>query len=104
MNFQDLRENKLYFIGGIIYLASYAAFSAVKYYTNGIKDISGWYLLVIFQILLFCSCVVSLWMLFNAITKVTKGDLQKHSFPFWVTLFGDFGYACFIYSVIDLFV
>jgi len=104
MNYQDLRENKLYLIGGIAYLAAYAVFAVVKAFVRGIKDISGWYVLIVCSILLFACFVYSAYCLYKAVKSVKSGTSQKHNQPFWINLFGDLGYACMVYSVLDLFI
>lgn len=105
MNYQDLRENKMFLTGGIVYLISYAIFTAVKYFTLGLKDVSGWYLIIVFSILLFAGFVYSVYCVYAAVKAVQDGDIeQKHNLPFWVSVWGDLGYACMLYTVIDLFI
>ena len=105
MNYQDLRENKMFLTGGIVYLISYAIFTAVKYFTLGLKDVSGWYLIIVFSILLFAGFVYSAYCVYAAVKAVQDGDIeQKHNLPFWVSVWGDLGYACMLYTVIDLFI
>ena len=105
MIFQDFRENKMYFIGGLVYLVSYAIYTLVKYFTLGLKDVSGWYIIIVFSILLFAGFVYCAYCLYAAVQAVRDGDIeQKHNLPFWVSVWGDLGYACMLYTVVDLFI
>lgn len=104
MNYQELRESKLYFIGGISYLAAYAVFELVRSYVRGVGDISGLYILILFSLLLFACFVFSITCLCTAIKKIQDGLAEKHTYPFWIALFGDLGYVSMIYFVLDLFI
>ena len=104
MNYQDLRENRLYFTGGIIYMIGYAVYTAVRYFTLGLKDISGWYIRAIFALVLFAVFVYSCYCLFEAVRSFDNGSAEKHNLPFWLSVWGDLGYACMVYTVIDLFI
>ncbi len=102
MNYQELRETKLYFIGGLTFLAVYAVFELVRSFVRGIGGISGWYILILFSFLLFASFVFAVACLWNAVKKLEDGAAEKHNYPFWITLFGDLGYVSIVYCVIDL--
>ena len=106
MNYQDLRENRIFFTGGISYLISYAIYTAVKYFTLGLKDVSVWYIIIVFSMLLFASFVYSIFCIFQANRSIQDGNAidQKHNLPFLISVWGDMGYVCMIYTVLDLFI
>jgi len=103
VNFQDIREDKQYFLGGILYLAVYTVYNAVNVISRGIKDISGWYLLIPFSLLAIVCFFVSLFLLYKSVKSVKSGTSVKHNLPFWASVWGDLGYFCIVYSIVILF-
>ena len=103
MNFQDIREELSYFIGGVAYLAMYLIFTAVSAIARNSKDISGWYLLVVFTILTIICFIFSIYMLTKTIKSVKSGASKKHNYPFWISVWGDIGYLAMAFSVLNLF-
>lgn len=102
MNYQDIREDLSYFIGGIAYLVMYLVFTVISVISKNSKDISGWYLLIVFAILTFCCFVFSMYMLIKSIKAVKSGTSQKHNQPFWISVWGDLGYLAIVFSVFSL--
>ena len=103
MNFQDIREDLSYFIGGVAYLAMYFVFTAVSAISRSSKDISGWYLLMVFVILTIACFIFSIYMVTRAIKSVKSGTSKKHNYPFWISVWGDLGYLAMAFSVYNLF-
>lgn len=103
MNFQDIREDLSYFIGGVAYLATYFVFTAVSAISRSSKDISGWYLLMAFAILTIACFIFSIYMVTRAIKSVKSGTSKKHSYPFWISVWSDLGYLAMAFSVLNLF-
>lgn len=103
MNYQKLRESFLFWLGGISYLACYAVFSIVKVISQNIKDITGLYLLIPFAFLIFASFVITIVLLYKSVKACLNNTEKQHNYPFWLSVWGDMGYACLIYTLLDLF-